>query len=130
MTDPSDSTTMHPLTFIADFVVEAGDALHQLPLLTAAHEVDKVARQDFLELTDAETLDVFHTAQVREGGGPGLRGHGLFRVPRLLGPGIERIGQVQTRLWPCLHITARLQIGIQKGCEMARQREMVSTIEQ
>ena len=100
---------MQPLTFTADLVVEAGDALHQLPLLTAAHKVDKVVRQDFLELTDAETLDVFHAAQVREGGGPGLRGQSLVRVPRLLEPEIEHIGQVHTRLWPCSHITVGLQ---------------------
>ena len=64
MTDPSDSTTMHPLTFIADFVVEAGDALHQLPLLTAARVVDEVAGQDLLQLAYRQHLDGLLRVQV------------------------------------------------------------------
>jgi len=86
------------LTFVADLIVEAGDAFHQLPLLTAAHEVDKVARQDLLQLANAQTLDVLHAAQVGQGGGPALRWRGLLRVPRRLEQGDGR-GSTRSKLF-------------------------------
>lgn len=49
-------------------VVEAGDPLHQLPLLAAAFVVDKVAGQDLLELAHAQALDILHAVQVRQRG--------------------------------------------------------------
>ena len=51
-------------------VVEAGDPLHQLPLLAAALVVDKVAGQDLFQLAHAQALDVLNAAQVRQRGPP------------------------------------------------------------
>lgn len=63
-------------------LVQPAHSLHQLPLLAAAFVVDKVPGEDFLQLSDAEQLDVIETAEVGQGG-PATRNRGLLRVPGL-----------------------------------------------
>lgn len=51
-------------------LVEPSHPLHQLPLLTAALIVDKVASQDLLQLPHGEAFNVLQVGQVRQGGPP------------------------------------------------------------
>lgn len=45
-------------------LVQPGHSLHQLPFLTAAFVVDEVPGQDFLQLPNAERLNIVHAVQV------------------------------------------------------------------
>lgn len=45
-------------------LVQSSHSFHQLPFLTAASEVHKISCKDFLQLSDAEKLNVTQAAQV------------------------------------------------------------------
>lgn len=65
--DKNDKGETAALTAVGVAVpVEAGDSLHQLPLLAAAFEVDKVPGQNFLQLPHAQRVHVVLAGQVRQ----------------------------------------------------------------
>lgn len=56
--------TLTRFAIVLAFPVKPPDALHQLPLLTAAGEAHKVPREDLLQLPDGQLLHVIKGGQI------------------------------------------------------------------